>query len=116
MIRITEIKLPLAHQPSDIQAAIIKKLGINTADLLDYSIFKRGVDCQIRNIWALGGGDSLWPDIRVKRRQTFAKVGKCHSPFAQQPLSRPVESKVPNSGQKVTPITSHVQSQNRLEV
>ncbi|MEY3744073.1 MAG: hypothetical protein RLZZ541_1128, partial [Pseudomonadota bacterium] len=29
MIRITEIKLPLEHQPSDINAAIIKKLGIN---------------------------------------------------------------------------------------
>lgn len=49
MIRITEIKLPLAHQPSDIQAAIIKKLGINTADLLDYSIFKRGVDARKAN-------------------------------------------------------------------
>lgn len=49
MIRITEIKLPLAHQPSDIQAAIIKKLGINTADLLDYTIFKRGVDARKAN-------------------------------------------------------------------
>ena len=49
MIRITEIKLPLAHQPSDIQAAIIKKLGINKADLLDYSIFKRGVDARKAN-------------------------------------------------------------------
>ncbi len=49
MIRITEIKLPLEHQPSDIHAAIIKKLGINAADLLDYSIFKRGVDARKAN-------------------------------------------------------------------
>ena len=49
MIRITEIKLPLEHEPSDIQAAIIKKLGINTADLLDYNIFKRGVDARKAN-------------------------------------------------------------------
>lgn len=49
MIRITEIKLPLEHEPSDIQAAIIKKLGINTADLLDYTIFKRGVDARKAN-------------------------------------------------------------------
>lgn len=49
MIRITEIKLPLEHDSSDIQAAIIKKLGINTADLLDYSIFKRGVDARKAN-------------------------------------------------------------------
>jgi uncharacterized FAD-dependent dehydrogenase len=49
MIRITEIKLPLEHDSSDIQAAIIKKLGMNTADLLDYSIFKRGVDARKAN-------------------------------------------------------------------
>ena len=49
MIRITEIKLPLEHESSDIQASIIKKLGINTADLLDYSIFKRGVDARKAN-------------------------------------------------------------------
>ena len=49
MIRITEIKLPLEHQPSDINAAIIKKLGINAADLLEYTIFKRGVDARKAN-------------------------------------------------------------------
>lgn len=49
MIRITEIKLPLEHQPSDINAAIIKKLGINVADLLEYTIFKRGVDARKAN-------------------------------------------------------------------
>ena len=43
MIRITEIKLALDHHPDEIRAAIIKKLGINAADLLDYAIFKRGV-------------------------------------------------------------------------
>ena len=46
MLRITEIKLPLDHQPSDITAAIIKKLAINKADLIEYSIFKRGVDAR----------------------------------------------------------------------
>ena len=49
MIRITEIKLPLEHQPGDINAAIIKKLGINVADLLEYTIFKRGVDARKAN-------------------------------------------------------------------
>ena len=49
MIRITEIKLPLEHQPSDINASIIKKLGINVADLLEYTIFKRGVDARKAN-------------------------------------------------------------------
>jgi len=49
MIRITEIKLPLEHTPSDINAAVIKKLGINAADLVEYSIFKRGVDARKAN-------------------------------------------------------------------
>jgi uncharacterized protein len=49
MIRITEIKLPLEHKPSDINAAIIKKLGINAADLVEYTIFKRGVDARKAN-------------------------------------------------------------------
>jgi len=39
MIRITEIKLPLEHKPEDIKAALIKKLAINAADLIEYSIF-----------------------------------------------------------------------------
>jgi uncharacterized FAD-dependent dehydrogenase len=49
MIRITEIKLPLEHQASDISAAIIKKLGINAADVVEYNIFKRGVDARKAN-------------------------------------------------------------------
>jgi uncharacterized FAD-dependent dehydrogenase len=49
MIRITEIKLALDHHPDEIRAAVIKKLGINAADLLDYAIFKRGVDARKAN-------------------------------------------------------------------
>jgi len=49
MIRITEIKLALDHHPDAVRAAIIKKLGINAADLLDYAIFKRGVDARKAN-------------------------------------------------------------------
>ena len=52
MLRITEIKLPLTsatdkgHTEAEIRAAIIKKLAINAADLLEFSIFKRGVDAR----------------------------------------------------------------------
>ncbi len=49
MLRITEIKLPLAHKPGEINAAIIKKLAINTADLIEFSIFKRGIDARKAN-------------------------------------------------------------------
>ena len=52
MLRITEIKLPLTsaaekgHADAEIRAAVIKKLAINAADLLEFSIFKRGVDAR----------------------------------------------------------------------
>ena len=52
MLRITEIKLPLTsatdkgHTEAEIRTAVIKKLAINAADLLEFSIFKRGVDAR----------------------------------------------------------------------
>ena len=52
MLRVTEIKLPLTsasekgHTDAEIRAAIIKKLAINAADLLEFAIFKRGVDAR----------------------------------------------------------------------
>lgn len=52
MLRITEIKLPLetsakeGHTEAEIRAAVIKKLGINAADLISFSIFKRGTDAR----------------------------------------------------------------------
>ena len=49
MLRVTEIKLPLEHQPSEINAALIKKLAINAADLVEFTIFKRGVDARKAN-------------------------------------------------------------------
>jgi len=55
MIRITEIKLPLTsatakgHTDSEIKAALIKKLAIKATDLIEYSIFKRGVDARKPN-------------------------------------------------------------------
>ncbi len=55
MLRITEIKLPLAtsaeegHTDAEIRAAIIKKLAINAADLISFSIFKRGTDARKSN-------------------------------------------------------------------
>jgi uncharacterized FAD-dependent dehydrogenase len=46
MLRITEIKLPLDHAEEAIQAALLKKLAIKADELVEYSIFKRGVDAR----------------------------------------------------------------------
>ena len=49
MIRITELALPLGHAPDALRAAILKRLGIPAADLLDHSVFKRSYDARKKN-------------------------------------------------------------------
>ena len=52
MLRITEIKLPIAtsaeegHTEAEIRAAAVKKLGISASDLISFTIFKRGTDAR----------------------------------------------------------------------
>ena len=46
MLRLTEIKLPLAHPGGEIKAAILKRLGIAADELANYVVFKRGVDAR----------------------------------------------------------------------
>lgn len=46
MLRLTEIKLPLNHNQSDIKTEICAKLNIVPTDLIRYSIFKRSIDAR----------------------------------------------------------------------
>ena len=48
MIRITELRLPLEHAVDDLPAAMVARLGISPADLLNFTIFKRGYDARKR--------------------------------------------------------------------
>jgi uncharacterized protein len=48
MLRLTEVKLPLDHTQPEIKAAILKRLQINSSDLVKYSIFKRSYDARKR--------------------------------------------------------------------
>ncbi len=49
MIRITELALPLDHPEADLQAAILKRLAIKAADLIDFTVFKRSYDARKKN-------------------------------------------------------------------
>ncbi len=49
MIRITELALPLDHPPEALRQAIIRRLGIPDADLLDFTVFKRSYDARKKN-------------------------------------------------------------------
>ncbi|MDD5393836.1 MAG: NAD(P)/FAD-dependent oxidoreductase [Thiothrix sp.] len=49
MIRITELRLPLEHPAEVLPAAIVQRLGIAPADLLEFTVFKRGYDARKRD-------------------------------------------------------------------
>ena len=49
MIRITELSLPLDHPDEAIRQAIVARLGIADADLLDFTVFKRSYDARKKN-------------------------------------------------------------------
>jgi len=46
MLRLTEIKLPLAHADNALQAAILHLLNITPADLTGFTVFKRSFDAR----------------------------------------------------------------------
>ncbi len=49
MLRLTEIKLPLDHEPEQLPQAIVARLNITRADLLDFTVYKRSYDARKRN-------------------------------------------------------------------
>ncbi len=46
MLRLTELKLPLAHAPQALPALIVKTLGIRPDELLQHTIYKRSFDAR----------------------------------------------------------------------
>jgi uncharacterized FAD-dependent dehydrogenase len=49
MLRLTELSLPLDHTPEALRPAIVERLGIKDADLLDFTVFKRSYDARKKN-------------------------------------------------------------------
>lgn len=46
MLRLNEVKLPLNHSEADLQAAILKRLGIDATALTSFSVYKRSYDAR----------------------------------------------------------------------
>ncbi len=46
MLRLTELRLPLDHPPEALRAAILARLGLAEAELLDHLVFRRGHDAR----------------------------------------------------------------------
>ena len=53
MLRLTELKLPLDHPSDALPAAILERLGVKAAALLDYAIVRRAHDARKKSAIAL---------------------------------------------------------------
>ena len=49
VIRITELPLPLDYTPEALRQAVLKRLAIADAELLDFTLFKRSYDARKKN-------------------------------------------------------------------
>ena len=78
MLRITEIKLPLDHPEDDLTAALLNKLGIPAADLVRYTVFRRGYDARKRSLIQL----IYTVDATVENEKAVLKRLK-HDPHVQ---------------------------------
>ena len=46
MIRLTELKLPLDHAPSDLDALVFERLSLAAQDIAAITVFKRSIDAR----------------------------------------------------------------------
>jgi uncharacterized protein len=46
VIRVTELRLPLDHAEADLRPALVRRLKVVDADLIDFTVFRRGYDAR----------------------------------------------------------------------
>jgi hypothetical protein len=104
MLRLTEIRLPLDHPEGALRPAVLKRLGIADADLLQMTVFKRAadarkksamvfsytIDCALRDearvLHRLAGD----PHVRVAPDMTYRPVATVPADYAARGRLRPV--------------------------
>jgi uncharacterized protein len=100
VIRITELALPLDYPPSALGKAIVKRLGIDAPDLLDFTVFKRSydarkkhailfvyiIDLTARNEAAILKRFSSDRNIRVAPDTSYHPVGRAPQDLAERPI------------------------------
>jgi uncharacterized protein len=104
MLRITELRLPLNHAPEALRIALLARLGIADADLLDFSVFKRSfdarkksavvliytLDCAVRSEDALLSRFAGDPHVKLAPDMSYRFVGHapagCSAPGRPRPL------------------------------
>ena len=101
MLRLTELKLPLDHGEADLKAVILKRLGVAPADLVGYTIFRRGYDARkksnIHFIYTVdvelrqeSAAAARLPDARPTPDMAYRYVARAPEGFANRPANRPL--------------------------
>jgi uncharacterized FAD-dependent dehydrogenase len=107
MVRITELRLPLDHEPGALRPAVLARLKLSDAELADFTVFRRAydarkksavvfiytVDCRLAGgvdeaaVLARFGGD---PHVRPSPDTRYKLVGSAPADFYAAGRPRPV--------------------------
>ncbi len=96
MLRLTEVVLPLDHAPEALRAAAVARLGVPSAELQSFDIFRRGVDARKRDaivfVYTLdctvADEARVLAGLRRDRRVSIAPEMR-YKPVAQAPANIP---------------------------
>jgi uncharacterized FAD-dependent dehydrogenase len=104
MLRITELRLPLAHAEDALRPAIVARLGIDDAELLGFTVFKRSydarrkaavvliytVDCELRDEAAVRQRLAADPHVRPTPDTSYRFIGHAPADFDAGERPRPL--------------------------
>ncbi|GHF01232.1 NAD(P)/FAD-dependent oxidoreductase [Thalassotalea profundi] len=100
MLRLTNIKLALDHQPEQLLQAILDKLEIQAEQLVDFTVFKRGYDARQKNkiilMYTLDVNTTINDEllerfesdnqVKVSPDMTYKFVGQAPEDIKQRPV------------------------------
>jgi uncharacterized FAD-dependent dehydrogenase len=104
MIRLTEIRLPLDHAGEDLRAAIVARLGVTEAELIEFSVFKRShdarkrsaivliytIDCQVADEAVVLSQHASHPHIKPSPDTRYRFVGHAPADWRAEERRRPL--------------------------
>ena len=73
MLRLTDIKLDLNHQPEELRQAVLDKLNLSDEQLINFTVFKRGYDARKKNVITLIYTLDIETPLEAELLTTFEK-------------------------------------------
>ena len=102
MLRLTELRLPLAHSEPELRAALVERLGVEASALLHFTVFRRGydarkksrivlvytIDCTVASEGAVLAAHIGDPHLRPAPDMAYRFVAR--APAGSAPQARPI--------------------------